>query len=308
MTLQVCIYCEQPPKLDEQLTTEHVIPFALGGNETFSKASCKICGYRTSAFEAKVLRGAFYALREKLRLPSRTKDRPDTLPLFSVNGDEGRRVQIPLSEYPVTLPLPRYTKAKILNEVDFSAEPRKPWIFAESKDLSNLTDKYGIYQFATMSINSLSFGRMICKIGNSWVTKQLNGRQFFPFLQKIILEDRGYDFLNFVGISHFNAPPSGAGAIEHKLRLFEHPHELGRLLICEVTLFANLGAPTYHAIVGVLTDGTVVKEPPKFSRIKLPKRLRADEYRAIIKIDGSERTAGFDPFAPDVVGNFSIVD
>ena len=302
---EVCIYCDRSRSSSSELTTEHIIPKALGGVDTLPKSSCKICNYRTSAFEAKVLRGAFYAFREKTNITSRSKNRPNTLPLFAINGDEKSRLDIPIDDYPVMLTLPIYFKAKILCDGEYNSEPCKPWLFAEAHDLSKLTFKYGIDTFATMSIDSLSFGRMLCKIGHSWACKYQVNCNFVPCLTRLIIEDRGHDFLNFVGVSHITPPPIGLSDISHTIRLFEQSHELGRLLICEVTLFANLGPPTYHIVVGLIPDSENKAKFPKIARIKIPKHHRITHFRAVVGIDGSIRRPGFDQFAPDVMGKFS---
>ena len=302
---EVCIYCDRKRSPSSELTTEHIIPKALGGYNTYPKSSCKICNYKTSAFEAKVLRGAFYAFREKTNLTSRSKNRPITLPLFAINGDEKSRLDIPIEDYPAMLMLPKYFKAKILCDDGYDSEPCKPWLFTETHDLSKLTFKYGITSFATMSIDSLSFGRMLCKIGHSWACKYQLNRRFMPFLTRLIIEDRGHEFLNFVGISQITPPSIGLSHISHTIRLFEQSHKLGKLLVCEVTLFANLGSPTYHIVVGLIPDSDNEAEFPKIMRIKIPKHHRITHFRAVVKIDGSVRRPAFDKFAPDVMGNFS---
>ena len=63
-----CIYCGSI----ENLSDEHIIPYALDGNLVIKRASCAACARITSQIEMRLLRGHWWPYRRQLRLQSRT--------------------------------------------------------------------------------------------------------------------------------------------------------------------------------------------------------------------------------------------
>jgi hypothetical protein len=68
ISVSICIYCGS--KVD--LTDEHVMPYALGGNLVLKKSSCRECAKETGKLEQRLLRGHWWPYRLCLGLPSRT--------------------------------------------------------------------------------------------------------------------------------------------------------------------------------------------------------------------------------------------
>ncbi len=92
-----CIYCGET----NDLTDEHIIPFALGGNAVLPKASCKKCNKITRGFEETCCRPMLGPIRIRLNLQTRRKkERPKHLPL-DIAGPNGRKsIQVPAMDYP----------------------------------------------------------------------------------------------------------------------------------------------------------------------------------------------------------------
>ena len=81
-----CIYCDAT----ENLSDEHVIPFALSGRIVLPAASCPGCATMTSRIELKVLRGIMHPARLVGAYPSRNKKQQPkrvTERLIDQNGD-----------------------------------------------------------------------------------------------------------------------------------------------------------------------------------------------------------------------------
>ena len=81
-----CIYCGAT----ENLSDEHVIPFALSGRVILPAASCEKCATMTSKIELKVLRGIMHPARLVGGYPSRKKNLQPTRVterLIDQNGD-----------------------------------------------------------------------------------------------------------------------------------------------------------------------------------------------------------------------------
>lgn len=246
-----CIYCDKLVDKCGPLTDEHVIPYALGGNITLPSSSCRSCATITSRFETAILRGPFRAFKERIGLPSRSKNRPKSLPIFCVNGDEKKRMQIPLEHYPVTIQLPHILGPTIANYPENYGHHRMPWLFAEEGKLESLGDIYSVEQFALNEIPLSAFGRMLAKIAHCVAVNKYGPTGFVPFLRGVILGTSGEGYYRYVGSIDDPATVEG-GATSHTFQLYLEQRDNIRFLVCQIRLFANLGAPSYRVVVGQL--------------------------------------------------------
>src|SRR5689334_21388580 len=84
-----CIYCKADGATT-RLTTEHAVPYALGGDVEILQASCKQCSDLTSRFEGSCLRGILMEARTYTGMKTRRpKDRPKTFPsTVTIDGRE----------------------------------------------------------------------------------------------------------------------------------------------------------------------------------------------------------------------------
>src|SRR5687767_9648236 len=75
--LRRCIYCGAVTLLPSggQLSTEHIIPKSLEGQLLLLEASCEACRQTTHAFETPLLNGVFLAMRRRLRMKGRKRER-----------------------------------------------------------------------------------------------------------------------------------------------------------------------------------------------------------------------------------------
>lgn len=114
-----CIYCDG---LDA-LTTEHIVPFGLGGNLELPQASCVRCAAETSKIERAILRGDLRPVRVFRALQSRRKhhDAPSVYPLVVVRGSVEETVDLPLENYPILVAFPDFAPARVA-----VGDPSKP--------------------------------------------------------------------------------------------------------------------------------------------------------------------------------------
>lgn len=279
-----CIFCRVHFSSASDLTDEHAIPLALGGKIVLKKSTCEQCRVETSRFETKVLRGAFYAFRVLTGLPSRSKEAVESLPIFAVDGDEGRRLDIPTIDYPICLPLPRFDRCAILDDGRFGGEPIPPWNASELAQSEVILERYKIASFASMSLDVLSFSRLLAKVAHCLAVRQY-GANFTPFLTDIILNDRGYNFRKFIR-SVDNTPPEPIDtSTRHRFEICEANVLNFRLIICRLTLFENLGAPTYDIVVGekggeftgvpcIDSEDIVLRDEHRMDNVRVDIRLR----------------------------------
>lgn len=106
-----CIYCDAM----EGLTTEHIIPFGLGGTLELPQSSCLRCATETSRIERAILRGELRPVRVLRALQSRRKhkDAPQAYPLIIVRQGREETVELPLERYPVLVPFPDFAPARL---------------------------------------------------------------------------------------------------------------------------------------------------------------------------------------------------
>ena len=84
-----CIYCGAN---ESDLSKEHIVPLALGGNMALPKASCSKCAVITSQFERFCARKVLGPFRVRTGAPTRRPNlRPTNLPLGLIDLDGGRR-------------------------------------------------------------------------------------------------------------------------------------------------------------------------------------------------------------------------
>jgi 5-methylcytosine-specific restriction endonuclease McrA len=74
----VCIYCGCDGK-ENKLTSEHTVPYSLGGSTELLEASCEACGGITSYLDGYLAGAVFHHLRVHMGLQSRS-GHPEVLP------------------------------------------------------------------------------------------------------------------------------------------------------------------------------------------------------------------------------------
>lgn len=104
-----CIYCGSTGIL----SSEHVIPFGLGGDFELPGASCSGCRDVTSSIERRVMEQQFTGPRLAIGYPSRhARARGSTPPYPPIIGEmaDGTKMQVPFAEgqHPTLLWLPQY--------------------------------------------------------------------------------------------------------------------------------------------------------------------------------------------------------
>ena len=244
-----CIFCRREIIDGRELTDEHVIPFALGGQIKLKKSTCETCRGITSKFETRILKGSFHAFRFAAGIQSRSGQPPKTLPIFAVNGVEEVRMEIPFELYPAMLTLPRFNGAVLLDNGRINAFPTKPWSAVDWDGAERLLHQFDLKSFASMSIDVYAFSRFIAKIAHCSTISEI-GTSFSPSLGGIITSDLGDNFRKYIRSRDNSAPENFERELKHKFEISEIEVSGITFLIGHVTLFCNLGAPTYDVVVG----------------------------------------------------------
>lgn len=246
-----CIYCGAT----DQLSDEHVVPYALGGRFVLPESSCPRCSTITSGFERRVLRGFMLDARTAGNYPTRRpKDRPKSLFLKVGNNEQLQQIGLLPSEHPGILQLPLLEPPGILTGrpettgvsicgsemIYFGKNP-----FEAARDLGVKTLEGSVDWDVT------SFARMVAKIGYSFAVANAGPltRSNVPILPLILGTVDNASF--WLGSAQFKlrveeqAPTHALG-----YTLIPDPHDkTKRLLVVLVKLFVPSGATGYLVVV-----------------------------------------------------------
>ena len=251
-----CIYCGET----ENLTDEHIIPFALGGKLVLENSSCRSCAEITSKYELTCLRTMYGPLRLLYDLPTRRpKKRPKSLPLkvkYSPEEDEWQKVMVAQDQYPFLVAFPYFEAPGI-----FSGEPpskskgaktNRLWIrggspyYSFDELLPKITSDLQAYSIFPESKSDIpAFCKMISKIAHSYAIAKLGIEGFLPLLNPIIISDQLDHCMHYIGSLNSDEPPR------------DMLHELGfvdfrniNAIFVRIRLLSKLGTPTYVIAVG----------------------------------------------------------
>lgn len=244
-----CIYCGAS---GSDLSEEHVVPLAFGGNIILPEASCEKCRVITSKFEMFCARKIFGPYRVRSGAPTRRPNlRPTNLPLGLIDSDGGRReVEVPAAEHPAALLLPVFAKPRILVLPDEERRGTfKMWIALPDTDVLSLPQRHNASAIKLGSFEILSFCRLLAKIAHGAAFLDLNWTTTWePLLLDLILrKTESYDVL-VGGIDQEGNPPE-----EMAFPVCFESVDIGgeRYLVAELRLFAwQQGSPTYRVVVG----------------------------------------------------------
>jgi hypothetical protein len=102
----VCIYCRSNGG-SIGLSSEHIIPFSLGGKVEILAASCADCAKITSQLEQHLARDMFWELRIHTNIQTRRRNqRPTVLPARISIGERHDKLMLPIQDHPTFLLMP----------------------------------------------------------------------------------------------------------------------------------------------------------------------------------------------------------
>ena len=248
-----CIYCDEL----QGLTTEHIVPFGLGGNLELPQASCVRCATETSRVERAILRGELRPVRVFRALQSRRKhkDAPRTYPLVVVRGGAEETVELPLEKYPILVPFPDFAPPRMA-----TGQPSKPGIdvagivtVSFGADPASVIRDLGATSIKpSVSTRPAQFARLVAKIAYSMAaaTGALSLIKGPSPIRGVILGTNTH-IGDYVGTLTY---PLGAHDSQlHRIVLL--PDATTGQLVADVQLFSDSHAPRYGVLLGELSGG-----------------------------------------------------
>jgi hypothetical protein len=255
-----CIYCyatEFEPGTGIPLSEEHIISEGLGSRLVLPEASCKSCSEKTKRIEGAVLGNLLWAPRVALKI--RRKKRPrseEDFPLTAIVNGAPVTIRLPIEHHPTMLFLPVLNAPGVaINRSTDEAGIQGAWAI-ELNSFSKATQN-GIRHFATPNLDTVRFCQLLAKTAHGYAVSVFGIGGFNHALTNFIKEP--YDDLSkkcetrfyFVGGDPTDHEPSdelhliGWGAYVQR--------EITYLAVA-IRLFAELGAPVYHVVVGSPTS------------------------------------------------------
>lgn len=251
-----CIYCRST----NQLSREHVVPYALGGTLTITEGSCEVCRKKTQEFENDVLTGPMRMVRYLQNLPSSTKHRsvPRTVELLVKLGETEQPIEIPIEKAPILLDFyefgePKYLEASKGTSLDVGSVVTGSYGQDPGQVISELSAK-GM-TIAGAPRRPVAFARMIAKIAYCFAFVQGHIRRLENPSELI---DAFMENLDLIGRFVGSVPPPFVKYEGVSIRLAIKVLASEGIAYAEVQLFAASGAPTYIVVLGRIRDGEVL--------------------------------------------------
>jgi hypothetical protein len=255
-----CIYCGSA----ELLSDEHIVPFGLlpkGGDWLLPKASCAECARVTAKFEGSVQQNMIGPIRQKMGLKSRRKAKESLTATFNYPDGRLEEEVIPAGDFPSLCIGMRWRAPRLLrglpSEDLFEGEAVKRFNEEEVKRFAE-PDR----AFKVGRVYPGDFARMLAKIAHAYAFAEFGPGTFEPMLPDYILGKSNH--LAFVvGGDESGSAYSSEPVLHHVYRQDCLTNGVHYMLV-GIRLFACLGMPTYHVVVGPKTDQTAPHERSDF--------------------------------------------
>jgi hypothetical protein len=260
-----CIYCGD----SADLTDEHIIPYALlpkGGDWFLPKASCQKCADITKRFEGQVCGGMFGPFREQLGLKSRSKKTGRIKVRYNYPDGSLIDKEINVSDFPQLCmgfrwPIPGILLGNVpTNQYTGELVVR----YDKAKMEAHATEMQAVRMGR---VGPLHFARMLAKIAHAFTVAKYGIDSFEPLLPPLILG--ASDAAPFLVGGDASGSPANQPKVLHDIfRMDCHRDDGPVYLSTAIQLFAMIGMPRYHVIVG-----RRLKEAPPSEKMGLTKAV-----------------------------------
>jgi hypothetical protein len=248
-----CVYCGAR---DVVLIDEHVVPLSLGGQHILEGASCQTCADITSRLEGEVARDMWGDARNSYNVRSRRKRKRKTHIVLADPANPARRVKVPYADYPALMMFPKMGRAGLLEGLPDTVDISNAWQMVALDDVRAKTfqRKFGVPLTARVRYMPESFARLLAKIGYCNLLTVLDPGDFRPICLPYILGERKNPSYVVGGALEI----AESEAVGYRLDVVGFGSAERVMLVTDMRLFANAGAPTYHVVVGDVTGNEKV--------------------------------------------------
>lgn len=250
-----CIYCGSR----EDLSTEHVLPYGLGGSIILHQASCRPCSAITGKLEQKLLRGHWWPYRKMLGLQTRHPDASNELKQVEIIKQSGEIMigKMPLESFCAALVF-RLDPPSILVGHETHGEPFAKEVFVKMLGPTpteviidgekTLLSPYDKIKFP-VNFSAEDVTRFLAKVAHGYAISKLGFSNFSElYLPRFILGETD-GIQTYVGGYHSPLVLSVLDGGGHNRMQLRDREEFISVLI---QLFIDSGAapPIYEIVVG----------------------------------------------------------
>lgn len=247
---QSCIYCGSR----DQLSSEHIVPYAWGGTVQVHSGSCEVCRQITSGFENYALNdGAMPHVRKSIGLPSRSNHASVKGVIeMAMEDRDGQALTIETgADAPAILGFPLFVRPGLLSD-DGTRTPldlEGMAAVAFGADLSTFMEGHSaagaVQRESTKRV--MAFARTIAKIAYCWawrdgVIERLGGARG--------LVDAFMHHPDHLGAFLGTKPPPYERYSGYQLRIEYKLSMPKQLVYLEVQMFSDTAAPIYEVVLG----------------------------------------------------------
>lgn len=240
-----CIYCGY---VGDDLSKEHAVPFGLNGPWTLLRASCSSCAIITSRFERDTLKCLWPAIRTVLAMQTRRPEkRQKSIPLILESNGEKKTIDVPLTEFPLYLPMPLFNPPGIIvgSLPTKSISEQLSFIHVAGPSFEEV-GRYHDADFvgARLTFSPQDFARTLAKIAFTAAVYTLGNAPFSNTpIRRVILGDDPC-------VGHWVGAWTGEVVNEAKGLHAMQIRSSGSDIHVILRLFAQFGAPEYHVVLG----------------------------------------------------------
>lgn len=249
-----CIYCratEYTPGSKRKLSDEHIVGEGLGSRLILREASCNDCAEKTRAVEGAILRTLLWAPRRQLKLRGKRRPRIEKdYPVTAIVAGRDVVLRLPLEAHPTCLLMVKLNAPRLLLPARSYSPIQGAWAL-ELNDFNEMVRR-GMPHFTSPALDTLKFCQLLAKIAHGYAVSIFGLDNFHPLLPEFIrrefaTNEKWPDCYNLVG-----GDPTEYGPSEplHVLGWGVAPTGGVDYLVVAIRLFAALGAPVYHVVVG----------------------------------------------------------
>ena len=247
-----CIYCRKHASQGENFSSEHIIPYGLGGNVEAEGGVCPKCKLAWEMTDRLNLKTHFADIRFQLNVQSRSKKdkrKRHTIPVdVGITTDFGSRLTKNEAErlaIPNNLMLPRFMPPGIITGYkrrQGSEYIPNFWHLVEGKQ-NHVGKSVQFHQ----KWNFYVFQNFLMKTAHGLAIAVYGFEKFVPYLYYCIHPNMMEHRLSFIGGFMKLDPPQEE---RHTLSLVRQKVGNVELLLAQIRLFADFGSPTYLVVVG----------------------------------------------------------
>lgn len=259
---EVCIYCGTATN---QLTDEHIIPYALGANAAIlRKSCCTECQATIQHYEQDVLKRQIGFFRAQVDAPTRNKKaRPTTQRFHFAEVDEdGRAIRdlgyrtLPIEECPIVFNLWQSPPARLFRTDESPVDVGRPWTHFDKEAISELcrrvAEETGAVNVAVElgKVNRVNYLRSLAKTAHAYAAATVGVDAFEPVLADLILK-RSDDVEQYVGDASVDSPfvSNPTNTLQISLGEAQDGPAQGFLFVF-IRLYPALNSPSHMVVVG----------------------------------------------------------